>query len=433
MRHTARHVWLLLALVAFAACSDGSSQTAPTTPDSGAVPAAASSTTAPAVAVEPPATAASTSPSMSATNAPTTTQPGSAALAAEFPVEVFARISESPVTAEAAAEFQALLETAAGDGGMSATVMTADGTWHGVAGTADGIRPIQVDDQFAIGSITKPIVAAQVMQLVEAGELSLDDPAADHLPADLEFDTNRATIRQLLSHHSGLREPDTFILPTLGTDRLHMWTIAEVLELAGDPGWPAGSRFEYSNANYFLLGLIIEQARGRPLAEVLRDGVLAVDGTERLIYQPEETPSEPMAMPAGESADALELGGGYLPSIASATGGGPGAAMASDSPSLARWWQAFCAGEVVSSASLSEMTAAPLTGSPSLGEDYGIGVFQVADPYAHAVGHTGTDYGYVSWAGCLPEYGAVVVVLANREIDDIGSMARPFVTALETG
>jgi D-alanyl-D-alanine carboxypeptidase len=350
----------------------------------------------------------------------------------EFPTAVFARISATPVSDETADEFQALLDDMAGDGGMVATVMTAEGTWSGAAGTADGTRPLQVDDQFAIGSVTKPLVAAQVMQLVDAGELSLDDLAADHLPPDLDFDTNGATIRQLLSHTSGLREPDTFILPTLGSDRQHVWTVAEVLELAGDPGWPAGSRFEYSNANYFLLGLIIEHVRGRPLAQVLRDGVLALDGVERLVYQPDERPSGPMAMPAGESIAALELGGGYLPSIASATGGGPAAAMASDAPSLARWWQAFCSGEIVSPASLNEMATAPLTGSPRLGDDYGLGLFNVADPYALAVGHSGADYGFASWAGCVPERGAVVVVLTNQELTDNGGVARPIVTSLDT-
>ena len=61
-----------------------------------------------------------------------------------------------------------------------------------------------VDDQFAIASTTKAIVAAQVMQLVEAGELRLDDLAADHLPSDLDFDTNGATIRDLLGQRSGI-------------------------------------------------------------------------------------------------------------------------------------------------------------------------------------------------------------------------------------
>ena len=41
---------------------------------------------------------------------------------------------------------------------------------------------------------------------------------------------------------------------------------------------PPGETFEYTNTNYFLLGLVIEHVRGRPIAEVLRDGVLSIDG-----------------------------------------------------------------------------------------------------------------------------------------------------------
>jgi len=54
-----------------------------------------------------------------------------------------------------------------------------------------------------------------------------------------------------------------------------------------------------------LLGLVIEQARGRPLAEVLKAGALAGEGLDRLILQPDQRPSQPMAMPSGETA-ALE-------------------------------------------------------------------------------------------------------------------------------
>jgi CubicO group peptidase (beta-lactamase class C family) len=67
----------------------------------------------------------------------------------------------------------------AGGAGMSATLVSADGTWSGAAGKADGVRDVTVDDQFAIASPTKALVAAQVMQMVEAGELRLDDLAAD--------------------------------------------------------------------------------------------------------------------------------------------------------------------------------------------------------------------------------------------------------------
>jgi len=99
-----------------------------------------------------------------------------------FPTAAFADVSEDPVSEEVAAKFQAALDDMAGGAGMAATVMSPAGTWSGATGKADGVRDVEVNDQFAIGSVTKSVIAAQVMQMVEAGELDLDDPATDHLP-----------------------------------------------------------------------------------------------------------------------------------------------------------------------------------------------------------------------------------------------------------
>jgi CubicO group peptidase (beta-lactamase class C family) len=125
-----------------------------------------------------------------------------------------------------------------------------------------------------------------------------------------------------------------------------------------------------------------------------------------------------MAMPHGESIAALTKGGGYLPSIAAATLDGPEAAMASDSPSLARWWRAFCAGEIVSQASLNEMTA--------FKDGFGLGLIFLDG----AVGHPGVQLGYTAWAGCLPQDGSVIVVLHNRVPEDVSGMAGPLVNAV---
>ena len=342
---------------------------------------------------------------------------------ASFPTAAFADISEDPVPRKMAATFEDALRDMAGKGGMAATVMSPDGTWSGAVGKADGVRDVRVDDQFAIASVTKPVVAAQVMQMVEAGELALDDPVTDHLPSKLDFDTNGATIRQLLGHLSGIPDYWPAVEKTLLTEPKRVWKTAELLELVPDDRTPPGEVFSYGDTNYLLLGLAIEQIRGRPVAAVLRDGVLDIEGVERLVYQPDEVPTDPMAMPNGDST-MLKKGGGYLPSIAGSSSDGPGAAMASDAPSLAAWWRAFCAGEIVSQESLTEMATFDNVG------EYGLGLFEVADPYAGGVGHTGSHVGYVSWAGCLPESGAVVVVLHNRVVDDIGGMARPLVTAL---
>ena len=341
---------------------------------------------------------------------------------AMFPTAAFADISEDPVSQELAKELQSALREMAGNGGMTATVMSPAGTWSGVTGKADGVRDVRVDDQFAIGSVTKSIVATQVMQMVEAGEMALDAPAEDYLPADLDFDTNGATIRQLLGHRSGIPDiPDAFrrMQEAVSNHPQRVRKLADLLRLVPAHRTPAGGAFVYTGTDYLLLGEAIEHVRGRPVADALRDGVLGIDGVERLIFQPDEVPTQPMAMPNGQSTAALKKGGGYLPSLAGATAAGPEGAMVSDAPSLARWWRAFCAGEIVSQASLTEMTA--------FNTGRGLGLFSM---YGGTVGHPGEHFGYAAWSGCVPEGGSVIVVLSNRVPEDVGGMGGPLVTAL---
>ena len=372
---------------------------------------------------EPP-TSAEPSAAPVAPIEPTATPVASASLSEHdeaFPTEAFAQISEGPVSAAVAAEFQALLTDMAGGGGMAATVMTADGTWSGAAGKADGVRNVRVDDQFAIASITKSVIAAQVMRMVEAGELALNDTAVDYLPPDLEFDTNGATIRHLLNMQSGI--PDVY--DAMGYEaefRAHprrIWTTAEMLELIPDRRGPTGV-FAYSNTGTLLLEPVIEHVSGRRVVDVMRDGgVLDVEGTDRLIYQPDERPTEPMALPDSGSIAEHRKNGGYLPSTAVVTAGPTTGSQATDAPSFARWWRAFCAGEIVSQASLNEMAI--------FDDGYGLGLYS---PYGGVVGHAGGSGPYTAWAGCLPDDGTVIVVLSNFEVDDMGAMAGPLVSAV---
>jgi D-alanyl-D-alanine carboxypeptidase len=345
----------------------------------------------------------------------TVASPSPSKRARAFPTEAFADISEEPVSNELAAELQEVLETSANGDGLTATLITPEGTWSGASGMAAGDRAMTASDQMSIASVTKTLVAAQVMQLVEAGELGLDDPAADRLPPGLEFDTNGATIENLLSMRSGISEymadPDV-LRESLLTDPLHVWTTDEKFATVAPERGPVGQAWEYIGTNYLLLGLIIEHVTGRPLAQVLRSGVLDGDGYERLIYQPDERPTDPMAMPSGASADTFDEAGGYLPSLAAATLFTSEGAMASDSLSLARWWRALCAGQIVSAASLDEMT--DFDERP----EYGLGIIDRSGEYGSdsgAVGHTGAILGFTSLALCFQKQGIVVVVLANAE------------------
>ncbi len=392
-------------------------------------------TTSTTSATSTPGGSETTSSVASTMAAPAPTEP--IEQAADFPIATFAGISEDPVTEELAAKLQAALalHDVSDGGGMSATVMTAEGTWSGTTGTADGARDLRVDDQFTIASITKSVVAAQVMLMVEAGELGLDDLVADHLPGDLQFDTNGVTIRQLLGHRSGL--PDYYELGPLEniqTDPQRVWTPTEILALVPTGRSAPGSTFSYAETNYLVLKLVIEHRRGRPLAEVLRDGVFAIDGLERLVVQPDASPTEPVAMPAGVSNAGLETTGGYLPSLANATAYQASGGIASDAVSLARWWRALCAGEIVSRSSLTEMST--FQPAAHIGT-YGLGLYNPAQGYGPSFGHTGQFPGYMSWGACLPEDEAVIVVLTNHEVDDghwaySHGLARPLVEALRS-
>ncbi len=333
---------------------------------------------------------------------PPTPQP--TRLADTFSTEAFAAITQDPVPAELAAELQSILELVPGEFGVSATILSAHGTWSGATGRAAGDRDVTIQDQFSIASVTKSVSATQVMQLVELGALGLDDPVADHLPSEIDFDTNGATIRDLLSHRSGIPDYIPTVSPQMSADPLRFWTPAELLAAVPADRTTAGEAYEYGNTDYLLLGLVIEEVTGRPMAKVLRDGVLGIDGVERLIYQPDEAPTDPIAMENGMSIGNLESLGGFLPSLA-ATSDGAAAAMASDSVSLGRWWLALCAGKIVSQATLIEMT--------TMHDGDGLGLSDVENPPG-TVGHAGADSGGNAMAGCLPERGVVVAVLANR-------------------
>ena len=375
----------------------------------------------------PAATTPTTSPIT-----PPSTEPSEKAAA--LTVAAFGDIRVNPVSAALAAKLQAALAShdVAGGGGISATVMTAQGTWSGTTGKADGVRDLQVDDEFAIASVVKSVIAAQIMLMVEAGELGLDDPVADHLPANVKFDTNGATIRQLLGHRSGLPDYYDLLVSSQAVEFQRVWTPTEMLALLPAERTPPGTTFSYAETNYLLLTLVIEHLRGLPLAKVLRHGALAIDGLERLVYEPDERPTEPLAMPGGASHDVLKIRGGYIPSLATATAYHT---IASDSRSLALWWRALCAGDIVSQSSLTEMS----TFQPAaLSGGYGLGMYNPANGYATAFGHTGQIPGYMSWAGCLPDDGAVIVVLTNHEVDDSQhyafshGLARPLVDVLRS-
>ena len=209
----------------------------------------------------------------------------------------------------------------------------------------------------------------------------------------------------------------------MAADRSRVWELDEVLALVGAARRPVGA-FEYADTNYNLLGLVIEHVRKRPLVDVLRDGVLRVEGTERLIYQPDEAPTDPMAMPRGEPRTALEQGAGFLPSMSEVTprsGVRHGVRFDLARPLVAgvlRWRNRFggLADRDVDVLRLAQTITGSGCSIPWMGT-------------RKAVGHLGANFGYISSAGCVTEDPLIFVVLTNHRTAHGADLAVPLVRA----
>jgi CubicO group peptidase (beta-lactamase class C family) len=123
-------------------------------------------------------------------------------------------------------------------------------------------QPVTGDTPFPLGSISKSFTALAIMQLVEADRLELDGAIADHLDVFAGQSGAAITIRQLLSHTSGYSTlQGNQSHAGLAEDRDDVSARVRHLAMSG-PAGPVGSRWQYSNANYLILGALIETVSG---------------------------------------------------------------------------------------------------------------------------------------------------------------------------
>ncbi len=117
-----------------------------------------------------------------------------------------------------------------------------------------------VDTIFDLASLTKAVATTTAaMQLVQRGEIRLNDPVAKYIPEFAQNDKDDITVRELLTHHSGLREDLDLTEAWQGRDTAFRMAYAE------KPVFPPGSRFLYSDINFIVLGALVERVSGTTL------------------------------------------------------------------------------------------------------------------------------------------------------------------------
>lgn len=256
---------------------------------------------------------------------------------------------------------------------------------------------ISANTRFRIGSITKIFTSVLVMQLIEEGKLSLDTTLDTYYP-DIP-NAKRITIKHLLSHRSGIASftdaPDFLGYMTKPQSRKQMeQRVGSTASL-----FKPGSKHQYSNSNYLLLGFIIETLYQKPYAEVISEKIATPLGLVNT-YFGDSIEIEENEASSYRYADKWKRQPDSHMSVPHAAG-----AIVSSAKETNQFLSALFAGKLVSDTSLTAMK--------ELEDGYGLGMF-AAPFYGQAfMGHNGRIDGFVSATGHNEADGVTVTVLSN--------------------
>ena len=274
--------------------------------------------------------------------------------------------------------------------------------------------PFTPDTRFRIGSLTKQFTAAAILLLKQDGKLKTSDPITRFYP-NSPAAWSKITLRNLLTHTSGIPDVDFGLVSknSLHTPEDLMKGIPEkALE------FQPGTKAEYANINFMLLGRVIEHASGESYCRFLQERIFSP-------LQLTETGCDTNSNQAPQRAL------GYRPSAhgpvavedyALSTLAGAGN-LYSSAGDLIRWTEALHSGKVLSSASLTEMTTTFLDG-------YGYGLEIDSQYGALDISHNGTVDGFFSCLDYIPQTKTTVVVLSNLVGE--GNRTTPGTLALDT-
>lgn len=280
--------------------------------------------------------------------------------------------------------------------------------------------PIRKEDHVRIGSVTKSFTVTVILQLVEEGLISLDDPVGDYLPG---VENAGATIAELANMRSGIfnyTEDADFVTEFVESDFLRVWTDQELVNFADAnvPYFPPGGGWHYSNTNTVILGMIAEQVTGRTIGEEITDRIIAPLGLGGTSYP--TTPDMPEPFARGYGFEPPEDISFTDPSSSAGSG-----AMISRLLDLKKWGEALGSGTLLTSElqAVRINSLSPIVYDPCDDDDperekrscpeydeYGMGIGELSG----WIGHTGEYVGYTNLVMYEPESGSVVVIIANR-------------------
>jgi serine beta-lactamase-like protein LACTB len=303
---------------------------------------------------------------------------------------------------------------ALGTPGLAAAVVVGDTVaWSQGFGLADVEQnaPVRPESVFRIASISKPIAATAVLQLVERGLVSLEDPIQRYVPSFPRKPQGEVRIRHLLTHTSGIRHYNGNEM----NSREFYPTIDRAIAVFKDDPllFAPGDRYHYSTYAYNLLAGVVETASGRSFDEYLRLNVFAPAGmTSTFLERPQEVVRWRVRHYVRGVGVVPWLNAPYVDLSVKWAGGG----MISSAVDLARFDIALNGGRLLKPETLDRMyTSARLNSGAFTG--YGLGWMISLEGARLRVAHSGGATGGTTFLLREPRARVASVLLAN--LDDV--------------
>ena len=337
------------------------------------------------------------------------------------PLQKSPDVGKNPPPEETRAALQQIMDTGIHAGGVPGAVVeiaTPQWTWTSAAGIASPFtgEPAQPGMRFLIASVSKTFSSVAVQKLAEERKLSLDDPISRWLPVDLvqKIPNGRLiTVRQLLDHTSGIADynEDFINLQEYRNPDVPVPYQTGLLQgINASQLYPPGTNFTYSNVNYILLTLIIDNAAGVPYEDyVTRTILVPLSLNDTFIQETNHIPGPHMtASMAGPNGTYYDFSNLY---VQFDRGAGD---IVSTTADLNRFHRALREGRLISKASLAAMEH-PLPQSRELGYGLGYATEVNAPTNVTVQGHTGGYPGSYTFWYYLPEKDAYVTINFNSE------------------
>src|SRR6266404_1485095 len=270
------------------------------------------------------------------------------------------------------------------------------------------LTPARPEMRYSIGSISKQFTSAAVLMLVEEGKLSLDDPVAKFVPGLTRG--NEVTVRNVLSHTSGYQDywPQDYVPPLM----LKETSAAAILDMwAHKPlDFDPGTKWQYSNTNYVIAGVIVEKVARMPLLQFLREKVFmplqmkSVTDTDQEKL-PVSDPTGYLRYALGPLRPAPKEGKGWLFAAGE---------LAMTPQDLAKWDISIIDQKILKPESYRELGTEILLKN-GLGTHYGLGIDVNSQASHRVLSHGGEVSGFTAQNSVFPDERAAIVVLTNQD------------------